>query len=148
MVLINNAFRKKIVEDMFSKLKVATAALRLDVYNYSNSVTKDTKLADLGSVVKTFPVTAANINLARQVTLNEDLFIAGNKYKITNTVPADEFYWNVLITDVNISSPGAESYNTVALIYTIDGIDVPILIEKYANPRTLQTETLTTVVKF
>jgi len=152
MVFINNAFRKKIIEDMFSKLKSspATATLSLQIYNKDANINKDTKLADLDSLVKKFDITPSenNIVLARKVEANEDLTIAGLKYKITDTVPEDEYYWNVLIAEVDLA--GTEEYNIVALVYTESDTEIPILIEKYAKTKTLtaETMTITIVVKF
>lgn len=150
MVSINNAFRKKIVEDMFSKLisSPATATLSLRIYKKNVNINKDTKLSELDSPVKTFDITPNNIVLARKVEANEDLTIAGSKYKKTDTILEDDYYWNVLIAEVNLT--GTEPYNIVALVYTeLDTeITVPILIEKYAKNKILKEEKITIVVKF
>ena len=155
MAKINRAFREHLLNNILNNLITYSAYLRLSLYNTSSSldVDENTKLSDLGNSVGTIEAEVNHISAATPADNPDedgwDIKIAGKYYHLTNTIDIEQpdKYWDTLIAEFNTTGMNV-TYNTRALIYSENGEEIPILIEKFPVERELEKPTITCIVKF
>lgn len=158
MAKINRAFREHLVHNILHNLITEVAYLRLSLYNTTLDVDENTKLSQLvGDLVGTVTTDAHTISAATPADNPDsdgwDIKIAGKYYYLTtNTgdiIGQLDKYWDTLIAEFNTDSITTDvTYNTRALIYSENGEEIPILIEKFPVGRELEKPTITCIVKF
>lgn len=157
MAKINRAFREHLVHNILNNLITGSAYLHLSLYNTTLDVDENTKLSDLEDDLKdTVEAEVHRISAATPVDVDNpdvddwDIKIAGKYYHLTTDIYGIEQqnkYWDTLIAEFNTTGMNV-TYNTRALIYSENGEEIPILIEKFPVERELEKPTITCIVKF
>lgn len=157
MAKINRAFREHLVHNILHNLITEVAYLRLSLYNTTLDVDENTKLSQLvEDLVGTVTTDAHTISAATPADNPDsdgwDIKIAGKYYHLTtdtSVIEQSDKYWDTLITEFNTDSINTNViYNTRALIYSENGEEIPILIEKFPVERELEKPKITCIVKF
>lgn len=163
MAKISRAFREHLVHNiLYNLIDVnGNASLNLSLYNTDSSldVNENTKLSDLGEPLEDTIINSSSISAATPVPAPTDdsnsdgwdIKIAGKYYRLTtdtDIIEQSDKYWDTLIAEFNTNDTNVTKYNTRALIYSENGKQIPILIEKFPKEKELEKPTITCIVKF